>query len=241
MGKVKFDLLKGEEVLLKNSCVRHGFWGAYVHDLVLTNMSVIWVKRGMFGNYKGNERFDINKTEQIVMGEAFNGEKQLEIYNVGEVEDFAFQSCENERMLKVWMLAIKDIKENRVYDSGYYQRLIDSLDEEFDDFDDEEACSDEVNFEFIKDVAAGIVKSGKYNIEGIAKAVKKAIGKNKRRDVLTVFMDELGITDLKDEFLEEFGFKKGANKEEKLKQKRHSRFDKKIEEAYRERVTTGDN
>ena len=48
----KIQLLPGEKILLRGSCVRHGFWDAYTDELVLTNMAFVHISRGLFGNYK---------------------------------------------------------------------------------------------------------------------------------------------------------------------------------------------
>ena len=89
MAKQKYALNPGEKIVYKTSCVRHGFWGAYTHALTITNQSVILEKYGMVNNFKGIERFDYPVINQAIQGEASNGEKQLELYIGGKVEEFA--------------------------------------------------------------------------------------------------------------------------------------------------------
>ena len=107
MAKQKYALNPGEKIVYKTSCVRHGFWGAYTHALTITNQSVILEKYGMVNNFKGIERFDYPVINQAVQGEASNGEKQLELYIGGKVEDFALQSGDENEM-KILVMAIND-------------------------------------------------------------------------------------------------------------------------------------
>lgn len=129
----KIQLLPGEKILLRGSCVRHGFWDAYTDELVLTNMAFVHISRGLFGNYKDTVRYPFDSVSQIVVGEASNGEKQLEVYHPGGQDDFAFQSG-NKRVMKVWELAINDQMSDSgsSYDSAYYSDLPDLAEKEKD-------------------------------------------------------------------------------------------------------------
>ena len=98
MAKQKYALNLGEKIVYKTSCVRHGFWGAYIHALIITNQSVILEKYGMLNNFKGIERYNYPDITQAIKGEASNGEDQLELYVNGKVEDFALQSGDDNEL-----------------------------------------------------------------------------------------------------------------------------------------------
>lgn len=134
MAKDIYQLRPNEGILLKASCVRHGFWGAYTSELVLTNEAILLVEFGMFSNYKGTVRYPllelkvVNGKPQVIIGSASNGEKQLEVYlKDGSKEDFAFQS-DSLRQLKVWEMAISDrfLPNSQDYDAGFYSNLSNS-------------------------------------------------------------------------------------------------------------------
>ena len=79
MAKQKYKLNPNEKIVYKASCVRHGFWGMYTNILIVTNEAVILEKRSTFDFYKGIERYNYSDIKQVLIGEASNGEKQLEI------------------------------------------------------------------------------------------------------------------------------------------------------------------
>lgn len=83
---------KGEKIVYKVECCRHGFWGAYTDTLVVTNQSLILEQYGVFSNFKGIVRYPYEEINQVIIGAATNGEKQLEIYLDGRTENFAPQS-----------------------------------------------------------------------------------------------------------------------------------------------------
>lgn len=98
MAERKYVLERGEVVLCKESCVRHGFWSAYTDILIVTNQAVVLEKYGLFCNYKGIEKYPYSTIESAIIGKASNGEKQLEIYIDGKMEDFALQSGDEYRL-----------------------------------------------------------------------------------------------------------------------------------------------
>lgn len=225
MAKQKYALNPGEKIVFKTSCVRHGFWGAYTHALTITNQSVILEKYGMLNNFKGIERFDYGTISQAIQGEASNGEKQLELYINGKVEDFALQSGDDNEM-KILVMAINDQMgpDAEYFDFNYYQSIV----SEAKDTDrmlelraraqNETPMSGSSGFDFAGAAAKNLIKSGDFSAKGITKAVTKAAGKQKQKSIFGGMMDglldDLGIRDIQDEFTEignefreEFGLK----------------------------------
>lgn len=224
MAKQKYALNPGEKIVYKTSCVRHGFWGAYTHTLTITNQSVILEKYGTWNNFKGIERFDYSVINQAIQGEASNGEKQLELYIGGNVEDFALQSGDENEM-KILVMAINDQMgpDADYYDFNYYQSIVteakdaDRILELRAKAQEESPVSGGSGLEIVG-VAKNLLKSGDFSAKGLTKAVMKEAGKQKKKGIFSgmmdEFLDDIGIRDIQDEFTEignefreEFGLK----------------------------------
>ena len=210
MAKDRFSLHPGERILLKESCVRHGFWTPYTDELVLTTERIIHVKLGIFTNFKGTVDYYLSDINQAIIGEASNGEKQLEIYHNGEKEDFAFESG-NMRTLQIWSMAISDrfSEDADIFDFNYYQSLSDESLESIinrSTTDDDRDLRSGIDGKLVGDVVKNVIKSGNYSVDGIAKGAKKAFKQQAKSslfsDIADEWKDELGITDIKDEFTE---------------------------------------
>lgn len=263
MAKQKYALNPGEKIVYKTSCVRHGFWGAYTHALTITNQSVILEKYGMLNNFKGIERFDYTVINQAIQGEASNGEKQLELYIGGKVEDFALQSGDDNE-LKVLIMAINDQMgpDAEYYDFNYYQDIVteakdtDRILELRAKAQSESPVSGVAGsgLEFAGAAAKNLLKSGDFSAKGLTKAVTKDAGKQKKKGIFSgmmdEFLDDIGIRDLQDEFTEmgnefreEFGLKTkmthAERKElEELEEKRRKQeIQKQKNAAFQDRVT----
>ncbi|MFZ4841570.1 hypothetical protein [Mycetocola saprophilus] len=83
----KYSLQPNEVVFLKDESVMHGgFWSAYTDELMLTNLNLVLIKKGLFGNSKGITTFPVNQIKvynqqaQAVIGKAMNGSDLLEVY-----------------------------------------------------------------------------------------------------------------------------------------------------------------
>lgn len=207
MAKQKYALNPGEKIVYKVSCVRHGFWGAYTHALVITNHSVILEMYGLFDNFKGIERYNYTDISQAIQGEAPNGEEQLELYIGGNVEEFALQS-DDETELNVLLMAINDQMgaDAEYFDYNYYQSLKDTdristlrAKAQSEDV----PSSDAMNFAGA--AAKNFIKSGDFSAKGVKKAVTKASGKKKNgifAGMMDSFLDDFGVRDIQDEFTE---------------------------------------
>ena len=261
MAKQKYALNPGEKIVYKTSCVRHGFWGAYTHALTITNQSVILEKYGMLNNFKGIERFDYSVINQAIQGEASNGEKQLELYIGGKVEDFALQSGDENEM-KILVMAINDQMgpDADYYDFNYYQSIVteakdtDRILELRAKAQEESPVSGGSGLEIAGAAAKNLLKSGDFSAKGLTKAVTKAASKQKKKGIFSGMMDELlddiGIRDIQDEFTEignefreEFGLKTkmthAERKElEELEEKRKKQeVQRQKNAAFQDRVT----
>lgn len=261
MAKQKYALNPGEKIVYKTSCVRHGFWGAYTHALTITNQSVILEKYGMLNNFKGIERFNYSVINQAIQGEASNGEKQLELYIGGKVEDFALQSGD-ENELKILVMAINDQMgpDADYYDFNYYQSIVteakdtDRILELRAKAQEESPVSGGSGLEIAGAAAKNLLKSGDFSAKGVTKAVTKAAGKQKKKGIFSgmmdEFLDDIGIRDIQDEFTEignefreEFGLKTkmthAERKElEELEEKRRKQeVQRQKNAAFQDRVT----
>ena len=261
MAKQKYALNPGEKIVYKTSCVRHGFWGAYTHALTITNQSVILEKYGMVNNFKGIERFDYPVINQAIQGEASNGEKQLELYIGGKVEDFALQSGDENEM-KILVMAINDQMgpDADYYDFNYYQSIVteakdtDRILELRAKAQEEYPVSGGSGLEIAGAAAKNLLKSGDFSVKGVTKAVTKAAGKQKKKGIFSgmmdEFLDDIGIRDIQDEFTEignefreEFGLKTkmthAERKElEELEEKRRKlEVQRQKNAAFQDRVT----
>lgn len=261
MAKQKYALNPGEKIVYKTSCVRHGFWGAYTHALTITNQSVILEKYGMLNNFKGIERFDYSVINQAIQGEASNGEKQLELYIGGKVEDFALQSGDENEM-KILVMAINDQMgpDADYYDFNYYQSIVteakdtDRILELRAKAQDESPVSGGSGLEIAGVAAKNLLKSGDFSAKGLTKAVTKVAGKQKKKGIFSgmmdEFLDDIGIRDIQDEFTEignefreEFGLKTkmthAERKElEELEEKRRKQeVQRQKNAAFQDRVT----
>ena len=261
MTKQKYALNPGEKIVYKTSCVRHGFWGAYTHALTITNQSVILEKYGMVNNFKGIERFDYPVINQAIQGEASNGEKQLELYIGGKVEDFALQSGDENEM-KILVMAINDQMgpDADYYDFNYYQSIVteakdtDRILELRAKAQEEYPVSGGSGLEIAGAAAKNLLKSGDFSVKGVTKAVTKAAGKQKKKSIFSgmmdEFLDDIGIRDIQDEFTEignefreEFGLKTkmthAERKElEELEEKRRKlEVQRQKNAAFQDRVT----
>lgn len=213
MAKQKYALNPGERIVFKTSNVRHGFWGAYTHALTITNQSVILEKYGVLNNFKGIERFDFSIIEQAIQGKATNGEKQLELYIGGRVEDFALQSGDENEM-RVLVMAINDQMgpDAEYYDFDYYQSLVtDAKDADRilklrEKAQEENPVSGGTELEIAGAAAKNFFLSGDFSAKGISRAVTKATSKQKKKSLISgmmdEFLDDLGVRDIQDEFTE---------------------------------------
>ena len=100
-----FDLEPGEQILRKTTHVQRGRWSTHTGDLVLTDRALVYVDRGLLGNFKGYTRFGLDEVTQVLSGEAPGGSPQLEVYHADGEDEFGFQS-NGKREVREWKKAI---------------------------------------------------------------------------------------------------------------------------------------
>ena len=110
-----YNLQPNEVVLLKDESVMHGgFLSGYTDELILTNLNLVLLKKGMFGNSKGVLTFPINQIKvynqqaQAVIGNAPNRTDLLEVYFLNGQEKFSFQSG-GKKKLNEWIAKINQV------------------------------------------------------------------------------------------------------------------------------------
>jgi hypothetical protein len=108
----RYNLQPNEVVLLKDESVAHGGSGAaYKDELILTNLNLVLLQKGMFGNPKGVLNFPLNQIKvynqqaQAAIGKARNGTNLLEVYLLNGEEKFSFQSG-GKKKLNEWIAKI---------------------------------------------------------------------------------------------------------------------------------------
>lgn len=97
--KTDYQLMPNEYIILTNDRVKHGgVIGAYAGKLLLTNLNLVYIDKGVFGNIKGISSLDLkmvkifNGQAQVLQTKARNGIPQLEVYHMQGQEAFSFQT-----------------------------------------------------------------------------------------------------------------------------------------------------
>lgn len=125
---VKVNLMPNESIILKSTNVMHGgLMAVYADELILTNLNIIHVKKGIFGNTKNVKKYPVNQIKifngqpQAMLGKQRNGSPQLEIYFLHGLECFGFQSLPKKEVVK-WIKAISHLvtgQESTTVPSGF--------------------------------------------------------------------------------------------------------------------------
>jgi hypothetical protein len=236
MAKQKYLLNKGERIIYKEKNMRHGFWGIYTNTLAVTNQAVILEKYGLVNNFQGIIRYPLDEINQVLIGESFNGEKQLELYFDDKTEKFAPHS-NDDIVLKTLLMAITDqmSSDAEYYDYNYYQGIIDgsaSTEKEIRQF---MSSNNNINdsdvqsgISFAGSVAKNVLKSGDISLKGVQKGINKANKKQMKENIFggikDEFMEDIGVREIQDsfteignEFREMFGIKPKMTHEERRK------------------------
>jgi hypothetical protein len=100
MAKYKnYDMQPNEVVILKKDRIRHGgFMASYTDELILTNLNLVLISKGAFGNIKNVQKFPLHQIKifdgkaQAVLSEPNYGMPQLDVYFLNGQESFCFGS-----------------------------------------------------------------------------------------------------------------------------------------------------
>lgn len=259
MAKQKYPLNKGEKIVYKVECCRHGFWAAYTDCLVVTNQALILEQYGLFSNFKGIIRYPYDEINQAIIGAATNGEKQLEIYLNNRSENFAPQSGKA-TVLNTLLMAINDqmSEDADLYDFNFYHSIENGVERDISRIEHGARVNSDTVLQdglgFVGDVAMNMLKSGNFTAKGLQKSVNKATRKQKSKQmfggIADELLDDLGVHDIQDcfteignEFREGFGLKPKLThaeiKEmrEREEQQREAEIIRQKREAYSRQVT----
>lgn len=110
-----YSLQPNEVMLLKEVGVSHGgLFSGFTDELILTNLNLVLVKKGMLGNSKGVQVFPVsqikvhNQQAQAILGKASNGLDALDVYLLNGQEQFRFQSG-GKRKILAWAAKINEV------------------------------------------------------------------------------------------------------------------------------------
>jgi hypothetical protein len=112
---MRYSLQPNEVVLLRDERVMHGgLLAVYTDELILTNLNLVLVKKGILRNSKGVLTFPLNQIKvynqqaQAVIGKAPNNTDLLEVYFLNGQEKFSFQSG-GKKKIREWAAKISEL------------------------------------------------------------------------------------------------------------------------------------
>ena len=124
----KLRLLSNEVIILKEINVAHGgVMSVNNDDLILTNLNLIYIDKGILGNQKEILYFPLNTLKtyngipQIQIGHLSTGKSTLDFYYANGMEVFHFENP-SDSSYKKWIEAVKDIfkkNDNNVNNNTY--------------------------------------------------------------------------------------------------------------------------
>ncbi len=95
----KYNLQTNESVIMKQDGILHGgVMAGYTDELILTNLHLVLISKGVFGNTKGIQTFPLNQIKvfdgqaQALLDRTGGGNPQLDVYFLNGEESFKFQS-----------------------------------------------------------------------------------------------------------------------------------------------------
>lgn len=113
----KYSLMPNESVILQESSVAHGgVMAGFTDDLMLTNLNIVCINKGILGNTKNIFQYPLSQIKryngkpQAVLGKLSNGTATLDIFFVdGRKESFYFNSLGNKRKINQWINEIINV------------------------------------------------------------------------------------------------------------------------------------
>lgn len=106
----KYNLEPSESILIQSIsvlCEGDGLMPGYTDELILTNMNIIHVSKGIFGNTKRVQKYPLNQVKiingeaQAIMGKSTNGTPNLQIYFLNGQVTFKFQKLRQKRNCEI--------------------------------------------------------------------------------------------------------------------------------------------
>lgn len=94
-----YNLQHNESLIMKHDRVIHGgVMANFTDELILTNLNLVLVSKGLFGKVKGiltiplNQIKIFNNQAQVLLGKTSGGHPQLDVYYTNGQESFGFES-----------------------------------------------------------------------------------------------------------------------------------------------------
>lgn len=94
-----YNLRPNESIIMKQEQIIHGgVMASFTDELILTNLHIVLVKKGIFGNSKGIQTFPLNQIKvfngqaQVLLGKTKGGYPQIEVYLLNGQESFGFHN-----------------------------------------------------------------------------------------------------------------------------------------------------
>lgn len=110
---VNYNLQPNESIIMKQDPIIHGgLMANFTDELILTNLQIVLVSKGMFGNLKGIQTFPLNQIKvfngqaQVLLGKTRGGYPQIDVYLLNGQESFGFK---NKREAVKWIANINKL------------------------------------------------------------------------------------------------------------------------------------
>lgn len=117
----KYNLLPNESLILKSENVKHGgMMASFSDELILTNLNIIHISKGFFGNVKDVVRYPVNQIKiyngepQVILSKQQGGTNQLDIFFQNGQKSFEFQSSGKKEIIQ-WINAIYKLLTGKEY------------------------------------------------------------------------------------------------------------------------------
>lgn len=99
MAKYEYNLQPNESMIMSQDRTLHGGrMATFTDELILTDLHIVLVSKGAFGNTKGIQTFPLNQIKifngqaQVLLGKTSGGYPQLDVYFLNGQESFGFES-----------------------------------------------------------------------------------------------------------------------------------------------------
>lgn len=105
----KYNLEPNESLLIQSTsvlCEGSRLMPVYTDELILTNLNIIHISKGIIGNIKRVQKYPLNQVKiingeaQAIMGKSSNGMPELQIYFVNGQVAFKFQILGKKEIVK---------------------------------------------------------------------------------------------------------------------------------------------
>lgn len=113
MAKAEYKLSFDEALILKQDRIfRDGFMANLSYELILTNLNLVLITKGVFGNTKNIQTFPVNEIKvfnnqaQVFLSKTSGGYPQIEVYLLNGKENFGFES---KRIALNWIAKINQL------------------------------------------------------------------------------------------------------------------------------------